>query len=220
MKKVKFIQKLHNSTKRNYIDRMIDNKVYCMNISQKFGKQYWDGDRKFGYGGYKYIKDRWKELAVDLIKAFKLNKKSRILDIGCGKGFLMYEIHKLIKSNEIYGLEISNYAIKNSHPEIKNKIKQYDARNKLKYSNKEFDLAISIGCYHNFHLKDLDFAINEFSRVSKNQYFVTEGYRNNRELFNLQCWALTCKSFYSNEDWKYLLKKNNFKGMYEIIYFN
>ena len=97
MKKRKyFISKIHLSTKRNYFKRMTLNKPECIKIAKKFGKDFWDGKRKFGYGGYKYIKNYFKPVAMKLIKEYKLNENSKILDVGCGKGFLLYEIKKLI----------------------------------------------------------------------------------------------------------------------------
>ena len=88
----RFIYNLHNSTKRDYLSRMNDNKIHCMNVAQEFEKNYWDGKRRYGYGGYKYISGRWKGLAKKLIKNYKLKKNSIILDIGCGKGYLLKEI--------------------------------------------------------------------------------------------------------------------------------
>ena len=87
-----FVTPLHKRTKRNYVKRMNNDKVYCSKIAKKYSKEYWDGDRKFGYGGYKYIPGRWKPVAKKLIKTYKLNSKSKILDAGCGKGFLLHEI--------------------------------------------------------------------------------------------------------------------------------
>ena len=72
----RFISQLHNSTKRDYLQRMINNKVHCMKIAKKYGKDYWDGKRKYGYGGYKYIPGRWKNLAKKLIKLYKLKAGS------------------------------------------------------------------------------------------------------------------------------------------------
>ena len=69
---------------------MSDDKILCMKEAKKYGKNYWDGQRKFGYGGYKFIEDRWYDIAKKIIKKFKLNENSKILDIGCGKGFLLY----------------------------------------------------------------------------------------------------------------------------------
>ena len=74
-KKINLVTKLHQSTKRNYIERMMNEKVLCMKKGREFEYDYWDGDRKFGYGGYKYIKDRWKPFAENLIRIYNLNNK-------------------------------------------------------------------------------------------------------------------------------------------------
>ena len=117
-KEVKLITKLHQSTKRNYLQRMNDNKIKCMKVAKKFESQYWDGKRRFGYGGYKYIPGRFENMAKNLIKKYKLKSSSRVLDIGCGKGYLMYEIKKIIPEIKVYGLDISRYAIKASKKKL------------------------------------------------------------------------------------------------------
>ena len=83
----------------------------------------------------------------------------------------------------------------------------------------EFDLIISLGVIHNLSLKNIKFCLSEIERVVKKSYVMTESYRNEKELFNLQCWALTCETFLSKEDWEWFFKKNNFTGDYELIYF-
>ena len=118
-KNIKVFTSLHKSTNRNYIKRMNDNKVYYMKLAKKYSKDYWDGSRKSGYGGYKYIPDYLKPLAKKIIKIYKLSNKSKILDIGCGKGFLLYEIKKILPKITIRGFDISKYAIKNSQKEIR-----------------------------------------------------------------------------------------------------
>ena len=87
--------------------------------AKKYSKNYWDGDRRFGYGGYKYIPGRWKPVAEALIQTYSLNNKSKILDVGCGKGYLLYEIKLLLPDINLTGIEFSNYGIENSKPEIK-----------------------------------------------------------------------------------------------------
>jgi cyclopropane fatty-acyl-phospholipid synthase-like methyltransferase len=86
-----------------------------MTISKKYGHDYWDGNRKFGYGGYKYIPGRWEQVAKKFIKKYKLNNQSKILDLGCGKGFLLFEIRKILPKIQITGIDISNYGLKNSN---------------------------------------------------------------------------------------------------------
>ena len=218
-KRLNFFTPLHNKTKRNYLERMIDNKSACMIVAKKYGKHYWDGNRKYGYGGYKYIQGRWTNFAKKIIKKYKLNSKSKILDIGCGKGFLLYEIKKQIKDISIKGIDVSSYAIKNSKIEIKEYLKRADITKKNNFKNKEFDLVICLGVLHNFSIEEISFVFKQINRISKRSFIMMESYRNEKELFNLQCWALTCTSFLQPSDWNYLFKINNFKGDYELIYF-
>ena len=220
MGKVKnFISKLHNSTKRDYISRMVDNKVYCMKISKKYNKEYWDGKRRFGYGGYKYIPNKWTNVAKSLIKNYKLNNNSSILDVGCGKAFLLYEIKKLLPKIKICGFDISKYGLNSSKKEIKKILFVHKAQNKYPFKNKQFDLVISLGCLHNLKIFEIKKALNEIQRVGKKSYVMLESYRNEKELFNLQCWALTCESFFDQEEWIWIYKEFGYTGDYEFIYF-
>ena len=220
MSKEKFIiQKLHTSSKRDYLKRMNNNKAKCMNVSQKFDKNYWDGDKKYGYGGYKYIKDRWKPIANKIIKKYNLKNNSCILDVGCGKGYLLYEIKKILPNIKFFGIDVSKYAKKKAHKEVEKNIKILNASNKYPFKKKHFDLVISINTLHNFEINDLKKSLSEISRVGKKSYIVVESFRNNIELFNLQCWALTCKSFFSKDEWKWIFKEFKYLGDFEFIYF-
>ncbi len=215
-----FISNLHNSTKRKYLERMIDNKVICMKEAKKYSKNYWDGDRKFGYGGYKYIPGRWTGVARKLIKNYNLKSGSKILDVGCGKGFLLFEMLKIIPDLKIHGFDISSYAIKKNF-KIKNlNVFKHKAENKFPYKNRTFDLVISINTLHNLKIFELEKAIKEINRVGKKKYIAVESFKNEKQLFNLQCWALTCQTFFSNHEWIWLYKKLKYEGDYEFIYFN
>ena len=132
----KIITSLHTSTKRNYLSRMNDNKVKCMKKANKFDYNYWDGSRKYGYGGYKYIPGRWSKVAKKIIRNYKLNSKSKILDVGCGKGFLLKEIKNILPGIKIVGFDISKYAIKNSHPDIKKFLFKHDVRKQFPFKKK------------------------------------------------------------------------------------
>ena len=220
MNREKFIiQKLHTSSKRDYLKRMNDNKAKCMNVGQKFDKEYWDGDKKYGYGGYQYIKDRWKPVAHKIIKKYNLKNNSCILDIGCGKGYLLYEIKKILPNIKFFGIDVSKYAKKNAHKEVAKNIKILNASSRYPFKKKYFDLVISMNTLHNLEINDLKESLNEISRVGKKSYIVVESFRNNIELFNLQCWALTANAFFSKNEWVWLLKKFKYKGDYEFIYF-
>jgi SAM-dependent methyltransferase len=219
-KELNFLRLNHNSIKRNYLERMNNSKVDCMIEAKKYGKNYWDGKRKFGYGGYKYIPGRWEKIAKKIIKKFKLNINSKILEVGCGKAFLLYEIKKIIPSIKIYGFDISRYAIKSAPDIIRKNLFINKAQQKYPFKNNYFDLIISLGCLHNLNIFDLKKALKEISRVGKQKYIMVESYQSNTQLFNLQCWALTCNSFFSKNEWKWIFKEFGYEGHYEFIYFD
>ena len=214
-----FIQKIHKSSKRNYFIRMNSQKYKRIENAKKYGKKYWDGKRSEGYGGYYYIPGYWKNVAHKILNTYKLKKNANILDIGCGKGFLIYEIKKIRPDLHIFGVDISKYALKNAIGKEMINYKKHKDQNKFKFKSKFFDLVISIGTLHNLKLFHLKKSIEEISRISKKSYIMVESYRNSRELVNLQCWALTCESFFSKEEWLWLFDDLGYTGDYEFIYF-
>tara|TARA_B100001029_G_C14949841_1_gene388116 strand:- start:25 stop:690 length:666 start_codon:yes stop_codon:yes gene_type:complete len=213
------VTNLHQATKRKYIDRMIDEKIKCMLKAKEYEFDYWDGDRRFGYGGYKYIPDRWKPAAEELIKNYNLDNNSSVLDVGCGKAFLLYEMKKILPGLSVYGFDISKHGINSAKDEIKENLFIHKAQNDYPFENNQFDLVISLGCFHNLRVFELEKAIKEVQRVGKQAYIMVESYRNEKELFNLECWALTCESFFDREEWIWLYNLFGFKGDYEFIYF-
>lgn len=209
----------HKKTSRNYFERMNNNKIECMIIAKKFDYDYWDGDRKFGYGGYKYIKGYHSIVAKKLIKDYRLTNRSRILDIGCGKGYLMYELKKILKSEKIFGIDISAYAKKKAKKEVNKNIKIYDINNKLEYENNSFDLVISINTLHNLKIESVNNCLAEIERIGKNKYICVKSYRDEKEQFNVQCWALTAETILDVNSWKWLFKNSGYTGDYEFIFF-
>lgn len=213
------VSSLHTSTKREYLPRMVDNKVEAMTTAKKYGFDYWDGDRRYGYGGYNYIPGRWKPVAEKLIQQYHLPSNAKILDVGCGKAYLLFELKKLLPNAEMKGFDISSYAIGHAKEEIKHDLFVHKAQEKYHFQDQEFDLVLSINTLHNLPIYDLNKALQEIERVGKNKYLVVESYRTEEELFNLQCWALTAASFLTSQEWIWLLKTCGYSGDYEFIYF-
>jgi len=214
-----FITPLHTATKRDYITRMCDDKVACMVKAKEYGFDYWDGDRRFGYGGYRYLPGRWKPVAEALIQTYDLTSGSRVLDVGCGKAFLLYELQLLEPELELHGLDFSEYALAHTHPELRANLLQGTATDLSAYDDSSIDLVISLNTLHNLPLPQLEDSLSEIARVGKHAYIAVESFRNEQELFNLQCWALTCESFFRAETWIKLFGKHSQNIDYEFIYF-
>ncbi|MBI5240594.1 MAG: class I SAM-dependent methyltransferase [Elusimicrobia bacterium] len=209
---------LHKKTPRDYAARMRDDKPGCMTVAKRFDQDFFDGERKFGYGGYAYD-GRWEPAARRLIELHGLKPGASVLDVGCGKGFLLREFQKLLPGGRVAGFDVSRYAVEHAQEDVKPSLFVHDARQPYPFQDQEFDLAVSITTLHNLPVFDLRKSLREFQRVAKRGFLVVESYRNDRELYNLQCWALTCLAFFSVEEWVWLFQDAGYAGDYEFIYF-
>jgi len=222
MPAVDFMSVLHKSTKRDYLSRVNDNeftKAEAAKIAKQFGQEYWDGDRRICYGGYRYIEGRWEKVVQKMIKHYPLPKKPKILDVGCGKGYLLYDFLKIVPDAEIHGIDISEYAIANSKQEIRDNL-QYGSATKLPWADDTFDLVISINTLHNLYAYELELALREIQRVGKkNKYICVESYRDENEKANLLYWQVTCEAFNTPEEWKWWFNQTGYTGDYSFIYF-
>jgi SAM-dependent methyltransferase len=219
MTRREFVQSIHGRTQRDYLGRMVDDKVEAMEVAGRFGPEYWDGDRRYGYGGYSYRPGYWEPVARAMIECYDLGPKSRVLDIGCGKAFLLHEMLSIEPELDVVGIDVSPHALSGATDLIRPHLSIVDARGPLTYADDEFDLVISLATLHNFHLREVHVALGEIQRVGRSSYVMVESYRDARELFNLECWALTCRTFLSVEDWEWFLELSGYRGDYEFIFF-
>ena len=217
-----FMSVLHKSTKRDYLERVNDleyPKAKAARLAKKWDYDYWDGDRRINYGGYRYMEGRWVKVAKAMIDHYELPDRPKILDIGCGKGYLLYDFSKVLPNSEIYGIDISEYAIRNSKEEIKTRL-QIGNATKLPWPDNYFDLVYSLNTFHNLHNYNLDLALREMQRVSKQfQYICVESYRSEEEKANLLYWQVTCEAFCTPEEWQWWFEKTGYTGDHSFIYF-
>ena len=222
MKEIDFMSSLHKSTKRDYLKRVNDPtfpKHKAAELAKKFDYDYWDGDRRICYGGYKYIEGRWETISKKLIEYYSLPSKAKILDVGCGKGYLLFDILKLLPDAEVYGIDISNYAINNSKDEIKKNLIVGNA-NKLPFEDNFFDIVISINTLHCLEAPNLFKSLKEIERVGKHhKYICVESYRNELEKANLLYWQVSCEAFNTPSEWLWWFDLAGYSGDYSFIYF-
>jgi ubiquinone/menaquinone biosynthesis C-methylase UbiE len=216
---IDFLSALHTKTKRDYLGRVLEHpKAEAIKIAKKYDYDYWDGDRKFGYGGYRYD-GRWRSVAEAIATHYELTPTQTVLDVGCGKGFLLYELTQSVPGISVTGIDISKYAIEHSKEEVKEFLRVGNAT-ELPYDDQSFDLVISINTLHNLYCYDLDKAIREIQRVGKNsKYIVVESYRSEEEKVNLMYWVLTGECFFSQEEWQWWFRLCGYTGDHSFIYF-
>lgn len=201
-------------TKRDVNERGATKTEEDRKIARQFGKDFFDGDRKYGYGGYTYQPRFWQPVVPVFQKTYKLSSKSTILDIGCGKGFMLYDFQNLIPGITVAGIDISSYAIEHSIPSIKPYLTVCSAK-KLPFPDKSFDLVISINTLHNLEKEDLKMALREVERVSRKNSFITvDAYRSEEEKIRMFAWNLTARTVLHVDEWKTLFKEVNYNGDY------
>lgn len=206
--------KNYPKSKRKVNERAAKKTEKVRAIARKFDKEYFDGDRIYGYGGYCYNPRFWQPVIPDFIKHYHLTSKSSILDIGCGKGFMMHDFIDVLPGLHIRGVDISKYAREYALPDVKLLIRLGNAKN-LPYPDHSFDLVISINTIHNLPLKDCKKALKEIMRVSKKHAFITvDAYRNEKEKKRMDAWNLTALTYMSVKDWKKLFSEVGYTGDY------
>jgi protein-L-isoaspartate(D-aspartate) O-methyltransferase len=213
---------IHKSTQRDYLARVNDPdypKAKAAELAKKWGYDYWDGDRRICYGGYKYIPGRWAPVAKAMAEHYGLKAGDRVLDVGCGKGFQLVELQKAVPGLIVHGLDISEYAIENAHESVKDSLVLGTAA-KLPFSDNHFDYVFSINTLHNLFNFELFDALSEIRRVAKQRRYVcVESYRNEVEKANLLYWQVTCRTFLSVGEWQWLFDKYDYRGDFSFIFF-
>ncbi len=193
-------------TKRNVDERAQEKTEEDRRIGRLFGQDYFDGDRRFGYGGYKYNPRFWQPVVPSFKAHFGLTKDSSILDVGAGKGFMLHDIAQAIPGIKIGGIDISPYAFSCALDDVKPFLQIGNAK-KLPYPDKSFDVVISINTIHNLPLDECKMALREIQRVSRRGAFVTvDAYRTPEEKKRMDAWNLTALTYMHVDEWKALFE--------------
>lgn len=183
-------------------------------LAQKFGKEFFDGDRSHGYGGFYYNARFWEPVVPDFQKHWSLSHGDSILDIGCAKGFMIYDMKRLIPGLKVKGIDVSSYAIHNSLPEVR-EFCQIGNAISLPFEDNSIDYGISITTLHNLEGDDLERGFKEIERVSRKGSFITvDAYRNDEEKEAMFAWNLTAKTIMHVDEWKVFFQDVGYTGDY------
>ena len=183
-------------------------------VARKFDKDFFDGDRKYGYGGYNYNPRFWTSVVKDFSDYYKLKDGSKILDIGCGKGFMIYDFLQHNNKYIVKGIDISDYAVKNSMPEVKDNVEVGNAK-ELQFEDNFFDLVISINTIHNLEKEECAMSLREIERVSKkDKFIIVDAFKDVEEKKRMFAWNLTAKTIMHVDEWKLFFKENGYTGDY------
>lgn len=201
-------------TKRNLEERLASKTEEDRAIARKFGREFFDGDRNQGYGGFSYMSRFWQPVVPTFQEHWQLTGRSSLLDVGCAKGFLLHDLKELIPGITVKGIDVSTYAIEHAMEDIKPLVQVGNAT-QLPFADKSFDVVISINTVHNLERADCGKALQEIERVSRGQSFITvDAYRNAEEKERMYAWNLTAKTIMSVDEWIGFFKEVGYTGDY------
>ena len=183
-------------------------------VARRFGKEFFDGDRRHGYGGFTYHPRFWQPVVPTFRDYYSLTGESAVLDVGCAKGFMVRDLKELIPGISVNGIDISDYAIGCAEEDISDDLKVADAR-ELPFDDASFDLVVSINTIHNLDREGVVQALGEIERVSRSFSYVTvDAYRNEEERERMMKWNLTARTILSDSEWVGLFAEAGYKGDY------
>ena len=212
MRKINLLKSLPK-TKRCINQRFDSKSLRVIKISREYGKMYFDGPRKYGYGGYSYD-GRWISVAKDIIKHFRLKAGMKVLDVGCAKGFLVKDLMSVCPGLEVFGIDISEYAVKNCEKEAVGRLHLGNAIN-LPFPDNSFDCVVSLNTIHNFRKNDVIKMLKEIKRLSPKKSFVqVDSYENKKQKKLFKNWVLTARFHDYPSGWLKLFKRAGYTGDY------
>ena len=185
--------------------------------AQRFDKMYFDSERRYGYGGYNYNARFFTEVVKEFIYYYDLKPGAKILDVGCGKGFMLHDFKQAMPSLEVAGIDISDYALSKAMPDVAPFL-QKACCSQLPFADKSFDLVIAISTIHNLDLQGVRKSLKEISRVSRGEAFIkVNGYKNLKERETLENWNLVAKTILRESEWEELFAETGYTGDYDFF---
>src|SRR5262249_32557928 len=198
--------------KRNIQKRSDAKDPAIIATAREYGEKYFDGPREYGYGGYRYD-GRWIPVARDIIAHFDLKPGMRVLDVGCAKGFLVGDLMRVCPGLEVFGLDISDYALRACEPALVGRLHRGNC-NDLPFADRSFDAVISINTIHNHERPGVVKSLQEIVRVAKDQraFVQVDSYHSEAERALFEEWVLTAKFHDFPEGWHRAFEEAGYRG--------
>ena len=201
-------------TKRNVEDRGATKTPEDRAIARQFGKDFFDGSRDVGYGGFGYMPRFWEPVVPTFQEHWDLKSGDSVLDVGCAKGFMLYDMQRLIPGLEVRGIDISEYAIENGHPPVKEHLSVASCDD-LPFEDNSFDVVISVTTVHNMDYDGCIKTLQEIERVARRGSFITvDAYRDDAQKKRMDAWNLTAQTVLHVDEWKEMFDKAGYTGDY------
>lgn len=200
-------------SKRNVKERGAAKTPEAIAISREYGFDYFDGSRDYGYGGYRYD-GRWLPVAEDIVRHFNLRSGQRLLDVGCAKGFLVKDLMTVCPGLEVFGLDISRYALMHCEPEVIGRL-HLGSADYLPFPDNSFDAVLAINSIHNLERSDVKLALQEIQRLAPGKGYVqVDSYRTPEQKEVFESWVLTAKFHDYPSGWRELFNDAGYSGDY------
>jgi len=214
MAEIDLMKSYPKSKRENIIEQRIKVSNEDRKIARQFGWEYFDGPRRLGMGGYYYNPKYFKPVVKDMIKYYALTNESSILDVGCGKGFMLHDFKEALPEITVAGIDISTYCLDNAMENVKPYL-QYASCDNLPYDDNSFDLVIAIATIHNLDVDGVKKSLEEIMRVTKKDAFIkVNGYETDEEREELENWNLVAKTILHVNEWKKLFEETGYSRDY------
>ena len=201
-------------SRRGVEERIAERSEADRRIARRYGREFFDGERRHGYGGYSYHPRFWRPVVPAFVERYRLTSGSRVLDVGCAKGFFLYDLRRAVPGLEVFGVDISPYAVAAAKPEIRPRLAVADAA-ALPFPDGHFDLVVSLTTVHNLAGTALDRALGELERVGRGGAFLTvDAWRTAVERRRVEGWALTARTILHVDAWRRRFEAAGYRGDY------
>jgi SAM-dependent methyltransferase len=201
-----------------YFDPTVQRRIPDRTLSQRIiawglDAAYYDGDRRNGYGGFAYD-GRWRRLIPRLAARYGLDARSRVLDIGCKKGFFLHDLKEAFPGITAKGVENHPYPLETGLESVRADM-MLSPYHSLPFDDDSFDFVLAFSAIYMQTLGDVLKTLREIQRVGRGRAYVTVGaYSTMREREQFERWTLLGTTVLHVDEWMEVFQAAGYTGDY------